>query len=172
MPDAASASAVSARNAPARRSGSSVVICNPTWTCIATRRSDGRLAIDPASSRAASAGTPNLLILRPVEMCGWLRASMSGLIRIATRAVTPVRAAIDSTRASSPADSTLIARNPSGTAHSSSVSDLPTPVKTMSAASKPARRARSISQIELASTAPPIAFSSRTRANVEFALSA
>ena len=29
---------------------------------------------------------PNLLVLSPVEMCGWLRASMSGLTRSATRA--------------------------------------------------------------------------------------
>ena len=71
-------------------------------------------------------------------MCGWLFASMSGLTRSATRAVTPSRAAIASTRASSPTDSTLIALRPSGTAHSSSAGDLPTPVKTMSAAEKPA----------------------------------
>ena len=43
-----------------------------------------------SSARASSSGTPNLLILRPVEMCGWLPESMSGLIRTATRATTPV----------------------------------------------------------------------------------
>ena len=105
-------------------------------------------------------------------MCGWLRASMSGLIRMATRAATPIRVAIASTRASSPADSTLMARSPSGTAHSSSASDLPTPVNTMSAGSKPARRASSISQIEFASTALPAFPSSRTSAKAEFAFSA
>ena len=69
----------------------------------------GAPAIVANSSRASSSGTPNLLILRPVEMCGWLFASMSGLTRIATRATRPSRAAIASRRASSPADSTLIA---------------------------------------------------------------
>ena len=64
-------------------------------------------------------------------MCGWLFASMSGLTRTATRAVRPSRVAIASSRASSPADSTLIALTPSATAHSSSAGVLPTPVKTM-----------------------------------------
>ena len=88
---------------------------------------------------------PNLLILRPVEMCGWLFASMSGLTRSATRAIRPSRAAIASTRASSPTDSTLIALRPSGTAHSSSAGDLPTPVNTMSAG----RKARLARQLDL-----------------------
>ena len=80
--------------------------------CTATSLSAGRAAI-PANSRcASSAGTPNLLILRPVEMCGWLPASMSGLTRIATRATTPAARASASTRSSSPADSTLIALRP------------------------------------------------------------
>ena len=60
-------------------------------------RADVRVQADDleAGAVAACAGrgrarrrstTPNLLVLRPVEMCGWLRASMSGLTRIATRA--------------------------------------------------------------------------------------
>ena len=43
-------------------------------------------AASASSARASSSGTPNLLIFRPVEMCGWLFASMSGFTRIATRA--------------------------------------------------------------------------------------
>ena len=104
---------------------------------MATSFSARRLPIVANSSRTSSSGMPNLLILRPVEMCGWLFASMSGLTRSATRAIAPSRAAIASTRASSPTDSTLIALRPSGTAHSSSAGDLPTPVKTMSAGGKP-----------------------------------
>ena len=73
-------------------------------------------------------------------MCGWLFASMSGLTRTATRAARPERVAIASTRASSPADSTLMALRPSATAHSSSAGDLPTPVNTISAAeTRPSR---------------------------------
>ena len=63
---------------------------------------DGRPPSVANSSRASSTGTPNLLIFSPVEMCGWLFASMSGLTRTATRAGRPSRAAIASTRASSP----------------------------------------------------------------------
>ena len=77
-----------------------------------------------------------------------------------------------STRASSPADSTLIAFNPSETAHSSSSADLPTPVNTISRGWNPALRASSISQMELASAAPPSSCTRRTMANVEFAFSA
>ena len=73
--------------AAARRSGSRSVICEPTWMCrptissaVAAARRAGQI------SRAASMAMPNLLVFRPVEMCGWLRASMSGLTRSATRA--------------------------------------------------------------------------------------
>ena len=91
---------------------------------------------------------------------------------MATRAVRPSRAAIASTRASSPADSTLIAFSASDTAHSSSAGDLPTPVKTICEGSKPAFRATSISHTEFASAALPSARSSRAIASVEFAFSA
>jgi hypothetical protein len=75
-------------------------------------------------------------------------------------------------RASSPADSTLMALSPSGTAHSSSALDLPTPVNTMSAGVNPARRATSISHTEFASAPLPTSRSSCTRPNVEFAFRA
>ncbi len=159
-------------NDAAPRSGSIVVTCDPMCTWIATSSSDGRPPNVAKSSRAVSTATPNLLIFSPVEMCGWLLASMSGLMRTATRARQPRRAAIASMRASSPADSTLIAFSPSGTAHSSSALDFPTPVNTMSRGSNPARRATSISQIELASAALPSSRSSLTMAKVELALSA
>jgi hypothetical protein len=94
------------------------------------------------------------------------------LTRIATRATSPAPRASASTRSSSPADSTLIAFRPNGTAQASSASDLPTPVKTMSAGVKPALRASSISQIELASAAAPRSRSSRASASVELALRA
>ena len=97
---------------------------------------------------------------------------MSGLIRTATRVTRPSRAAISSIRASSPDDSTLIAFRPSGTAHSSSAADLPTPVKTICAGGKPAFRANSISQIELASAALPRSRIRRAIASAELAFSA
>ena len=74
-------------------SGSSVVICEPMWTCVPTGCSAGRDAISRNSAGASSIGTPNLFDLRPVEMCGWLFASMSGLTRSATRATAPARSA-------------------------------------------------------------------------------
>ena len=78
-------------------------------------------------------------------MCGWLRASMSGLTRTATRARMPRAAAIASIRSSSPSDSALMLRRPRSIARASSASVLPTPVKTISAGVKPARSATSIS---------------------------
>jgi hypothetical protein len=75
-------------------------------------------------------------------------------------------------RASSPADSTLIALSPCGTADSSSSIDLPTPVNTIAAGAKPARRATSISHTEFASAALPSVRSNCTIAKVEFAFSA
>jgi hypothetical protein len=119
-----------------------------------------------------SSGSPNLLIFNPVEMCGWLSASMSGLMRMATRVTPPARAAIASIRASSPGDSTLIALRPSGTAHASSAADLPTPVNTISEGGNPAFRASSISQIELASAALPRSRIKRAIASAELAFRA
>ena len=75
-------------------------------------------------SRASAMATPNLLLLRPVEMCGWLFASMSGLTRTATRALTPRAAAIASMRSISPSDSALMLRSPRPMARSSSASRL------------------------------------------------
>ena len=63
-------------------------------------------------SRTSSIGMPNLLVFRPVEMCGWLRASMSGLTRSATRVRVWRARAIASIRSSSPSDSALIALTP------------------------------------------------------------
>ncbi len=73
-------------------------------------------AIFRYSSLPSSIGTPNLLIRRPVEMWGCAPASMSGLRRTATRARVPRLRARASIRASSPGDSALIDRRPSGTA--------------------------------------------------------
>ena len=55
---------------------------------------------------------PNLLVLRPVEMCGWLRASMSGFTRNATRVRVWRARAIASIRSSSPSDSALMVLTP------------------------------------------------------------
>ena len=104
----------------ARSSGSSAVICEPMWTWMPTAFSDGREAISLNSAGATSIGTPNLFDLRPVEMCGWLWASMSGLTRRATRATAPRSAARRASRSSSPGDSTLMASRSSATARSSS----------------------------------------------------
>ena len=86
-------------------------------------------------------------------MCGWLRASMSGLTRSATRAVVCCICAIDAIRCSSPADSALMTPDRSEIARSSSASVLPTPVNTICDGRNPARSATSISPPELASAA-------------------
>ena len=57
-------------------------------------------------------------------MCGWLRASMSGLTRSATRARRPAARAAASIRSISPADSALIERRSSPTARASSAARL------------------------------------------------
>jgi len=97
---------------------------------------------------------------------------MSGFTRIATRTARPRRDPIASSLASSPADSTLIAFTPSATADSSSAGVLPTPVKTICEGSKPALRATSISQTELASTELPRPRNRRAMASAEFAFRA
>ena len=79
-------------------SGSSDVICDPTWTWTPTSCSPGVAAAARQRARASSIGTPNLLLRSPVEMCGWLRASMSGFTRSATRARVPRARAISSMR--------------------------------------------------------------------------
>jgi hypothetical protein len=71
-----------------------------------------------------------------------------------------------------PADSMLIAPTPIDTARPSSSWVLPTPVMTMSAGAKPARRATSISPAEFASAPAPSARRREAMASVELALSA
>ena len=76
----------------ARASGSSDVICEPTWMCtpdrVAARPSRRPRDRGPALTRSARR---TCWCASPVEMCGWLRASMSGFTRSATRARGPVR---------------------------------------------------------------------------------
>ena len=126
-----------------------------------------------SSSRASSSGTPNLLIFRPVEMCGWLLASMSGLTRIATRAGAPRRARdrldarqlagrFDVDRLQTERHRALELGRRLADAGEDDVAR---------ARSRPCAR-RSISQIELASAALPSSRSSRAIASVEFAFSA
>ncbi len=86
MPSPRSACASATTACAAFSSGSSVVICEPMWTCAPTGCKPRRAAISRNSAGASSIGTPNLFDLSPVEMCGWLLASMSGLTRSATRA--------------------------------------------------------------------------------------
>ena len=74
-------------------------------------------------------------------MLAWVRASMSGLTRSATRATRPMPRASSAMRSSSPADSALIVPTPLAIASSSSSRVLPTPVNTMSFGSNPARSA-------------------------------
>ena len=98
---------------------------------------------------------------------------MSGLTRTATRARPAQRAAIASTRANSPADSTLIAFRPSGDGA------FELGIRLSDAGEHDVLRVRSprgapasISQIEFASAALPSCCSSAAIANVELALSA
>ena len=49
-------------------------------------------------ARASSIETPNFVPCEPVEMCGWLPASTSGLMRTATRASRPCAAAMAAMR--------------------------------------------------------------------------
>ena len=104
--------------------GSSDVIWEPTWTCTPTGRSPSVAAASRKRARADSIGTPNLLVRSPVEMCGWLRASMSGFTRRATRALVRWARARPPIRSSSPGDSALIVCTPSTIARSSSVGRL------------------------------------------------
>ena len=140
----AAARARSAASARGRaRSGSSVVICEPTWTCTADElERRPRRAASRSSARASSSGTPNLLIFRPVEMCGWLFASMSGLTRSATRATRPCRARdrLDALELAGRLDVDRLEaeRRPRARARRR---DLPTPVNTICAGAKPAARA-------------------------------
>ena len=122
-----------------------------------------RRAARDRSARASCSATPNLLLRSPVEMFGWLCASMSGFTRSATRATRPAARARAAMRSSSPADSALIA--PDVHARSRAPARprvLPTPVKTMSRGAKPARSATWISPPELASARLPSARSTRT----------
>jgi hypothetical protein len=75
-------------------------------------------------------------------------------------------------RSISPSDSALMLRSPRPMARSSSASVLPTPVKTISAGVKPARKATSISPTEFASAAAPRLRSRRAIPSVELALRA
>ena len=84
-------------------------------------------------------------------MCGWLRASMSGLTRNATRVRVWRARAIASIRSSSPSDSALMVLTPRSIACSSSAGVFPTPVKTICGGMNPARSATSISPPEFAS---------------------
>ena len=152
--------------APRREAARGVVICDPTCTWMATSVSD------------APAGQRREQLARRVERHAELVDLEAGRdVRMAlgvdvgidadgdARRRARVASAIASMRASSPADSTLIAFSPSGTAHSSSAADLPTPVNTMSRRREArALRATSISQIELASAAlPSVAQQARDR---------
>ena len=82
-------------------------------------------------SRAASSAMPNLLVLSPVEICGWLRRVD---VRVdperdsGARLPLPREASI---RSSSPSDSALIVLTPRSIACASSAAVLPTPVKTI-----------------------------------------
>ena len=88
-PSARSATARSATFLAAAHSGPSDVICEPTCTCtpMISRPAASRRARN--TSAASSSGTPNLLVFRPVLMCGWLCASTSGFTRSATRTRRP-----------------------------------------------------------------------------------
>ena len=156
--------------------------CLPQWLQVEHLRTDVHMEPDKRQLRprggvtrdcpCASMGTPNLWMLRPVAMCGWLSAATSGLIRSATRAVVCRARAAAAIRSSSPADSALIALTPRPTAWSISATVFPTPVKTISPGAYPARSATSISPPELASTSPPAALTTRTTARFELAFSA
>ncbi|MEZ5316000.1 MAG: hypothetical protein R2752_01220 [Vicinamibacterales bacterium] len=119
---------------------------------------------------ASAIDTPNLLARRPVEMCGWLSASMSvhahrdaggRAARAGQRgqAVRPAgRLDVDRADAQRHGAVQLTAR----LAHAG------TPISGV----KPARSATRISPPELASADAPVARRRRTTARVEFAFSA
>ena len=100
--------------APAARA---VVICDPTCTCRPTTCRLACAGSRGSSSRSSSIDMPNLVAREPVEMCGWLPASTSGLIahgdaRHAARRPRPAPAI----RSISPDDSALMAPTPRPTA--------------------------------------------------------
>ena len=140
IPSSRSSRASATSAAAARRSGSRSVICEPTWTCRPTSSSAGRAATARGrSSRASSSGTPNLLILSPVEMCGWLlRVDVGVDAERDARARLPLARRARRCARARPADSALMvlhaevdrrARAPPRV--------LPTPVKTICGGNEP-----------------------------------
>jgi hypothetical protein len=97
---------------------------------------------------------PNLLIFSPVEICGWLFASISGLTRSATRATSPRRVAVALDARKLAGDSTLMALSRAAPrielGHA-----LADAGKHDVGSGEAGLRASSISQIELASAALP-----------------
>ena len=119
-------------------------------------------AANPGSASAIA--TPNLLSRSPVARYGCVSGSMSGLTRSATATRWPSARARVATRASSSADSTLIARSPAEIAASISASSLPTPLKTIFPAGIPAAIARASSPPETMSAPAPRRASVRSTA--------
>src|SRR5258708_4076962 len=88
-------------------------------------------------------------------MCGWVRASTSGLMRSDTDATRPIDAATASRRSSSGSLSALKQRIPAASPARISASDLPTPEKITRAAAPPAASTRASSPPETMSKPAP-----------------
>src|SRR3954468_18546832 len=88
------------------------VVCDPTCACTPTICTFGRPRCCAQSARTSLIAMPNLLVLRPVEICGCVCASTSGLTRIAIRVRVFRSRDSASMRSISPGDSTLMLRTP------------------------------------------------------------
>ena len=98
---------------------------------------------------------PNLFSDLPVEILAWVRASTSGLTRMAMRAIRPRAEATSESASSSGSDSTLKQRMSSSSASAISARVLPTPEKMILFAGTPAARARRSSPSETTSIPAP-----------------
>ena len=98
---------------------------------------------------------PNLFSALPVVILAWVRASTSGLTRMAMATVAPFDDAISEMRSSSGSDSTLKQRMPVSMASAISRAVLATPEKTILSGVAPAASARRSSPSETTSSPAP-----------------
>ena len=115
---------------------------------------------------------PNLFSFMPVEILAWVRASMSGLTRIATGAIWPRAVAISLSRRSSGTDFDIDLVDLGVERGLELARVLPTPEKTIRCGGTPAARARRNSPSETTSAPAPRPAKRRRTARFELALTA
>ena len=111
-----------------------------------------RLGVDLAG---AAIGMPNLFSALPVAILAWVRASTSGLTRIATGAATPSRCATSESARELGLGLDVELADAGSSASRISPPVLPTPEKTIRSPGTPAARARRNSPSETTSMPAP-----------------